>query len=288
MTMTRISNTNRAASYSLVNSVALSAVVALFALCCCSGADAAPDAAAAAGNSSQPVLGIKVPPASLPFADAFLASLMMIIVSELGDKTFFIAAILAMKNPRMVVFIGALAALATMTVLSAGFGWLLPTFLPRLYTHYASVVLFLIFGVRLLKDGYEMEAGHVSEELEEVENELSKAAKKTDVESAEEGQASQQSEQDGPKFKQGVLWQSFILTFVAEWGDRSQIATIALAAQKDPYGVTIGGVIGHALCTGLAVMGGRMLATRISEKTVNLCGGALFLLFAVHGIVMGP
>ena len=31
-----------------------------------------------------------------------------------------------------------------------------------------------------------------------------------------------------------ILTQSFTLTFLAEWGDRSQIATIAMAAAKDP------------------------------------------------------
>lgn len=54
----------------------------------------------------------------LGFIHAFLASLSVIIVSELGDKTFFIAAILAMKNPRVTVFAGAIFALALMTVLS--------------------------------------------------------------------------------------------------------------------------------------------------------------------------
>ena len=54
----------------------------------------------------------------LGFIHAFLASLSVIIVSELGDKTFFIAAILAMKNPRLTVFAGAMAALGLMTVLS--------------------------------------------------------------------------------------------------------------------------------------------------------------------------
>lgn len=35
----------------------------------------------------------------------------VILVSEIGDKTFFIAAIMAMRNDRSIVFIGAIAAL---------------------------------------------------------------------------------------------------------------------------------------------------------------------------------
>lgn len=54
----------------------------------------------------------------LSFIHAFLASLSVIVVSELGDKTFFIAAIMAMRHPRLIVFTGAISALALMTVLS--------------------------------------------------------------------------------------------------------------------------------------------------------------------------
>jgi putative Ca2+/H+ antiporter (TMEM165/GDT1 family) len=49
---------------------------------------------------------------------AFFASLSVIIVSELGDKTWFIAAIMAMRHSRLTVFFGAMTALALMTVLS--------------------------------------------------------------------------------------------------------------------------------------------------------------------------
>jgi len=55
------------------------------------------------------------------FLHAFVASLSVIIVSELGDKTFFIAAILAMRHSRLLVFGGAIAALGLMTVLSGNY-----------------------------------------------------------------------------------------------------------------------------------------------------------------------
>ena len=56
---------------------------------------------------------------SQAFVHAFVASISVIIVSELGDKTFFIAAIMAMKHARSTVFAGAIAALGIMTLLSA-------------------------------------------------------------------------------------------------------------------------------------------------------------------------
>lgn len=55
---------------------------------------------------------------NLGFIHAFAASLSVIIVSELGDKTFFIAAIMAMRYNRLTVLIGAMLALGIMTCLS--------------------------------------------------------------------------------------------------------------------------------------------------------------------------
>jgi putative Ca2+/H+ antiporter (TMEM165/GDT1 family) len=170
-------------------------------------------------------------------------------------------------------------------------GFALPNLLPRKYTHFASAVLFAYFGLRLLKDAYEMEGGGPSEELQEVEEEL--INKKEGAAAAEADKQQEELENgDAPKditpaqrarsegFK--IFWQALTLTFLAEWGDRSQIATIALAAAKDVFGVIIGGLAGHAFCTGLAVIGGRMLAARISEKTVAIVGGVLFMVFSIH------
>jgi putative Ca2+/H+ antiporter (TMEM165/GDT1 family) len=82
--------------------------------------------------------------------------------------------------------------------------------------------------------------------------------------------------------------QALTMTFLAEWGDRSQLATIVLAAREELTGVVVGGVLGHALCTGLAVLGGRMIAQRISVRTVTLAGGVVFLVFALSALVVDP
>jgi len=50
-----------------------------------------------------------------------------------------------------------------------------------------------------------------------------------------------------------ILTQAFIMTFLAEWGDRSQIATVALAATYNLCFVTLGCLLGHFICTGAAV-----------------------------------
>lgn len=230
---------------------------------------------------------------SKEFMTASFNSLLVILVTEIGDKTFFIAAVLAMRHGRLVVYAGAMAALAAMHVLSSLMGFALPSLLPRAYTHFASAVLFLYFGVRLLKDAYEMSGEGPSEELQEVEEEL--ISKKEGAGSVEDDI----EDGDGSKSKGlvqqyvraenlKVFTQALTLTFLAEWGDRSQIATIALAASKNPFGVVVGGLIGHAFCTGLAVIGGRLLAARISEKTVAIVGGILFLAFALHSFLVGP
>lgn len=85
-----------------------------------------------------------------------------------------------------------------------------------------------------------------------------------------------------------ILLQAFTMTFVAEWGDRSQLSTIVLAARDNAYGVIVGGVLGHAICTGLAVIGGRMIAQRISVRTVTIVGGVVFLLFAFSAFIISP
>ncbi|XP_017783173.1 PREDICTED: transmembrane protein 165 [Nicrophorus vespilloides] len=231
-----------------------------------------------------------LPTENLGFIHAFLASISVILVSEIGDKTFFIAAIMAMKHPRLTVFAGAIGALALMTVLSALFGWLVNV-IPRAYTFYISTALFAIFGLKMLKEGINMSPAGAQEELEEVQSDLRKKEEEYEKEAM-----LPDPETGGKRIKkQGILStvsrifiQAFTLTFLAEWGDRSQLTTIILGAREDVYGVIIGGILGHMVCTGIAVLGGRMIAQKISVRTVTIIGGIVFLLFAFSALFFDP
>ena len=116
------------------------------------------------------------------FVHAFIASISVIVVSELGDKTFFIAAIMAMRHSRLVIYAGAMSALGAMTILSALLGNIVTNFVPRIYTYYISSILFACFGIKMLRDGYIMSPDEGTEEYEEAQHEVEKAEASDDLE----------------------------------------------------------------------------------------------------------
>ena len=263
---------------------------------------------------------------------SFGLSFIMIIFSEIGDKTFLIAALMAMKYPRILVFTAALSSLVVMSVLSAVLGHAVPALIPKNLTAFLAAALFIVFGVKMIKDGLEMESGtaSVQHEMAEVEAELQEKSRdrssslsrklEAGTLSAAQQQAQAQasrphalrrktsspslsdSDEDDYASARGVrkarkqrmlegtqnlaglllspAWvQTFVMTFLGEWGDRSQIATIAMAAGQDYWYVTVGAITGHAICTGIAVVGGRMLASRISVRNGESGGFFSFFFF---------
>lgn len=201
---------------------------------------------------------------------AFTAGLLLITISELGDKTFFIGVILSMRHSRRLVFFGVLAALAAMTLLSVGLGQVV-SLLPDYTIQYGEIALFLGFGFKLLYDASQMSALAENTGEKEAAVEVTKQHPETAI------AYSTNDKLQSANF--AILLQAFSLTFLAEWGDRTQISTIALAASHQPVGVTIGAILGHGICTAIAVIGGRLIAGRISEKWVTALGGGLFLIF---------
>lgn len=243
---------------------------------------------------------------------SFFLSLTMILFSEIGDKTFLVAALMAMKHDRMVVFSAALSALIAMTALSAIVGHAVPTLIPQRLTNLMASALFFVFGARLLREGMAMSPDEgVSAEMQEVEMELEEkenlarkqGRRRSSISpySLEMGLGSRKSRSKSrfptpprspstspdrsPSPRRRTIYgflgglnnllslllspawvQTFVMTFLGEWGDRSQIATFAMAAGQDYWVVTLGAILGHACCTSVAVIGGRAIAGRVSLK----------------------
>ncbi|NET09691.1 MAG: TMEM165/GDT1 family protein [Merismopedia sp. SIO2A8] len=195
----------------------------------------------------------------------FTAGLLLITLSELGDKTFFIGAILATRHSRRWVFVGVTTALFVMTVLSVSLGQV-ASIIPPHYVKWTAIALFLGFGGKLIYDAICMDGG---------------------CGMGDEQTAALAAIQDQAPVKAGIhsgrtiVLKAFTLTFVAEWGDRTQFATVTLSTAHHPLGVTLGATLGHAICAAIAILCGTFIAGKISERWLTAVGGSLFILFGI-------
>lgn len=243
------------------------------ALALCAAAVVRPLAAAVAGPVVAAVAGPVAAAVAARTADptgfvaGLTASFVLVLASEIGDKTFFISALLSMKYRRLLVLLGTMLALGAMTCISVGIGQvfhILPSSLNIGFPidDYAAIALLLWFGFQNIRDGLAMRPDE-NEELQDA---------KVVVEGAEVIQKTSSVR---------VVSETASLVFVAEWGDKSMLATVALAAAKSPLGVIVGGISGHLIASIIAVVGGSLLGKYISERTARFVGGILFFIFAL-------
>lgn len=203
------------------------------------------------------------------FLKGFTSGLIFISIAELGDKTFLIAALLAMRHRPRWVFVGTVLALALMTLISVAIGQVANRLLPEIWVRWAEIIFFAGFGIKLWFDAAQMPISGDSEEEAEaeaiVEGAEAKLGKRITV--------------------LAVILEAFSLVFVAEWGDRTQFTTMALAAAGSAWGVALGAILGHAIVAVIAVSVGRWVSRHISERLLTQISAVLFLIFAA--IVLG-
>lgn len=205
----------------------------------------------------------------------FTAAFSLIFVSEIGDKTFFLAALLAAQKSRILVLVGSMAALSMMTVISVGIGYCLqqlPGYLNSSIpvTEYLSIALIFLFGIQSLRDAVSS-GGKESNMLEE------------ELEDAKETIQSSEDVQSSTSWK--IVLSTFLIIFAAEWGDRSMFATVALVASQNPVGVAVGGITGHLAATLIAIVGGAVVSKYLSERVIKFVGGAMFMLIGIASLV---
>jgi Ca2+/H+ antiporter, TMEM165/GDT1 family len=211
------------------------------------------------------------PLSSDPSLAAFGSSLTAITLAELGDKTFFMALILAVRHRARWVFIGSFAALTAVTLISLALGYGLRELLPQSLVPWLAAVLFLSFGIKLLIDAQGMAANAATEEKAEAEQLINTAESSKAFNTA-----------------WAVIWEAFALVFIAELGDRTQFTTIFMAtapAQVFSFGGLLAGtLLGHALVTWLAVGAGKWIGQWVNERLLYRLSGGLFLVFGLAAL----
>lgn len=177
--------------------------------------------------------------------EAILHSFLLVAASEMGDKTQLLALILAARYRRpWTVMAGILVATILNHWVAAYVGGLAGSYLDRSILKWILFSLFLAFAAWIL----------IPDKDEEVN------LKKT----------------------MGVFTTTALLFFLAEMGDKTQLATIALGAHfQNVYFVTAGTTLGMLFSDGLAVFFGNRLIQKISMKWIRRVAAILFAVFAI-------
>ncbi len=179
-----------------------------------------------------------------------------IFVVELPDKTFIATLVLATRYRPLLVWIGVASAFLVQTVVAVLFGGLISR-LPERPVHILVAVLFLVAGILLIRG-----AGAADAEEAETEEEFS-------------GKAT--AEASGWK----AVSASFVILFLAEWGDLSQLATAGFVARRgEGFSVGVGAFLALAVVSGLGALIGRALLKRLRLAVIRRTGGVICLVFA--------
>lgn len=183
----------------------------------------------------------------------FVAAFVVIFLAELGDKTQLITISFSSKYPHVPVFLGVFLGMGMITILGVIVGTILFEFIPIFYVKILSGLIFIFFGIWtffMMK----REEGEIEEKII------------TDNKS--------------------IFSTTLIMTSLAEFGDKTQFAVIALTAQYgSPIFVLIGALLALALIVGIGVIIGKKLAEKVSSKWIDIGSGLLFIIIGIIFII---
>lgn len=171
----------------------------------------------------------------------------LLFLAELGDKTQLMTITLAHRYPPRPVLAGAFLAFFVLNLLAVLAGAALYRYLPQQVVLVAAGLLFLFFAWRSWRE-------------------------------AEGGEEDEMQAGDG----RGAFLASFTLIFVAELGDKTQLALIAFAASTGALWSTfVGGTLALWAVAAIGVAVGSTLLRRMPRHWMHRVAAALFLAFGL-------
>ena len=179
----------------------------------------------------------------------------VIFLAELSDKTVVAALVLATRHRPLPVFAGTALALVVQSLVAVAAGGLL-SLLPARPVHVGAGLLFLVSAVFMWRRDAE-----------------------------DDDDASHHADQP-ESFKRAFL-KSFLVVFIAEWGDLTQLGTAALAARyRAPVTVFLAATAALCLVSGLAVFLGNRLSKFVHPRHTQRVAAVVFVLLGI-GLLAG-
>jgi len=183
----------------------------------------------------------------------------LVVPIELPDNTFVATLVLATRYRAFQVWLGVFAAFGVQSLVAVTAGRLI-ALLPSRPVHFVAAGLFAIGAVLLVRS-----ARSASLEAREQEEEY---------------------ELRTGRLRRNAVLASFLVLFLAEWGDLSQLLTAGLVARGgQPVAVFFGSWIGLGLVSAAAVLLGRVLLKYVSLTVVQYVGASVCALLAVITLI---
>lgn len=187
----------------------------------------------------------------------------LIFPAELPDKTFIATLVLATRFRRLWVWLGVIAAFAVQVLIAVTAGGLL-ALLPGRIVLGITFALFAIGAVIMIRGGLTSRAAERDAEADEEAEVVAKVGPAAEL----------------PAWK--VVGLSFVVLFTAEWGDLTQLLTAGLAARTgEPGSVFLGSWVALATVSGLAVLAGSWLRSRVPIWRIRLVSGGILTALAI-------
>lgn len=194
----------------------------------------------------------------------------LVFVAELGDKTQLVALGFGARHRIGPVLVGMAIAYAVANLLAVVVGGLLGAALPTRAIGLVGGVLFLGFAVWSLRNG--------------ADDDSADGGADGGAEAAADDSAVVGVEPSRPG--RAVVVSVAVAVFVAELGDKTQLATATLAAQGPPVAVWIGATIGIIAAGAVGVVVGRLIGARLPERVTRIGSAVLFAVFGVGLIAL--
>jgi putative Ca2+/H+ antiporter (TMEM165/GDT1 family) len=184
----------------------------------------------------------------------FASSFSLLSLAEMGDKTQLIVMTLAHRHRLAPVIGGVFAAFLALNLLAVSVGEALFRHVPQRAVLLAAGLLFVLFAYRSWRDAI----------------------------------AAAEDAQDTPPHRRGAFLASFTLLFVAELGDKTQLAMVAMAAGTGKlWSVFLGGTLALWVVSLIGVILGRTVLRRIPRVWMHRVAAAMFLAFGLLAVARG-